>query len=101
MSFVRSVSEAGVRARAGAFPRGSFRRVAAVLMQPDAELSRRQVAQATLECKYRSEASLLQLRGPIPPLLPAHVCELSLVALQQGLSCNICSIFLWMIRYWP
>lgn len=59
-----NVSEAGVRARAGAFPRASFRRVAAVIMQPDAELSRRQAAQANLECKFRSETSLLQLRGP-------------------------------------
>lgn len=60
-----SVAEAALRARAAPFRTTAFRRIAAVLVQPDAELFRRQSQQASQEGKMVPQHTVLQMRGAL------------------------------------
>ena len=62
-SHVCSVHEEGVCRRVAGFPRPAFRRVAALVVLPDAELFRRQAQQCAAEGKTVAEEVILGMRG--------------------------------------
>ena len=71
----------GLRRRAAYFPRPAFRRIAAVLVLPDAELFRRQGEQHAREGKTVPEPVILQMRGAVRP---CRDCSSSSAALDTS-----------------